>query len=91
MGPLGLGNATFDSDKVNLTIIVPALPFGFEIRVSTSGASQNGVMSGKISSCCEGSWACCGSGGGGGFISFFTWLLLVLLGVGYVICGGARG
>jgi hypothetical protein len=22
---------------------------------------------------------------------FFTWLLLVLLGVGYVICGGARG
>jgi hypothetical protein len=54
MGPLGLGNATFDSDMVNLTIIVPVLPFGFEIPVSTSGASQNGVMSGKISSCCEG-------------------------------------
>jgi hypothetical protein len=47
MGPLSLGNATFDSDMVNLTIIVPALPFGFEIRVSTSGASQNGVMSGE--------------------------------------------
>jgi hypothetical protein len=46
---------------------------------------------GKVSSCCEGSWACCGSGGGGGFGSFLIWLLLVLLDVGYVICGAARG
>jgi hypothetical protein len=33
MGPLGLGNGAFDNDMVNLTIIVPVLPFGFEIRV----------------------------------------------------------
>jgi hypothetical protein len=33
MRPLGLGNGTFDNDMVNLMIIVPALPFGFEIRV----------------------------------------------------------
>jgi hypothetical protein len=33
MGQLGLGNGAFDSNMVNLTIIAPALPFGFEIRV----------------------------------------------------------
>jgi hypothetical protein len=33
MGPLGLGNEAFDCNMVNLMIIVPALPFGFEIRV----------------------------------------------------------
>jgi hypothetical protein len=33
MGPPGLGNRTFDNDMVNLMIIVPALPFGFKIRV----------------------------------------------------------
>jgi hypothetical protein len=46
---------------------------------------------GKVSSYCKGSYACCGSGGGGGFGSFLTWLVLVFLGVGYVICSAAGG
>jgi hypothetical protein len=41
---------------------------------------------GKFSSCCGGFCACCGGGGSGEFFSALTWLALVLLGVGYVIC-----
>jgi hypothetical protein len=33
MGPFGLGNRAFDIDMVNLMIIVPVLPFSFEICV----------------------------------------------------------
>jgi hypothetical protein len=91
MRPLGLGNGAFDSDMVNLTIIVHALPFSFEIRVSTSSDSQNGAVSGEglellrrfLGLLREWRW--------GGFGSFLTWLLLVLLGVGYVICGVVGG
>jgi hypothetical protein len=42
---------------------------------------------GKFSGCCRGSWTSGGGGGGGGLVSVLTWLALVLLGVGYVICG----
>jgi hypothetical protein len=42
---------------------------------------------GKFSSCCRGSWTCGEGGGGGGLVLVLTWLPLVLLGVGYVICG----
>jgi hypothetical protein len=43
----------------------------------------------KFLGCCGGSWTCGrgGGGGGGGLVSVLTWLALVLLGVGYVICG----
>jgi hypothetical protein len=44
---------------------------------------------GKFSICCGSSWACCSGGGSSGFGSTLTWLALVLLGVGYVICGRA--
>jgi hypothetical protein len=43
----------------------------------------------KFSGCCGGSCACCEGGGSDGFCSAFTWFALVLLGVGYVICGRA--
>jgi hypothetical protein len=33
MGPFGLGNGTFDSDVVDLAIIIPALSLGFKICV----------------------------------------------------------
>jgi hypothetical protein len=44
---------------------------------------------GKFSGCCGGPCACCGGGGSGGFCSVLTWLELVPLGTGYVICGRA--
>jgi hypothetical protein len=31
--PFGLGNGSFDSDMVNLVIVIPALPFGLEVYV----------------------------------------------------------
>jgi hypothetical protein len=33
MRPFGLGNGTFDSDMVNLAIVIHALPFGFKVYV----------------------------------------------------------
>jgi hypothetical protein len=45
---------------------------------------------GKFSGCCGGSCTYCGGGGSGGFCSALTWLALVPLGVGYVICGRAE-
>jgi hypothetical protein len=42
---------------------------------------------GKFSGCYGGSCACCGAGGNGRFGSALTWLVLVLFGAGYVICG----
>jgi hypothetical protein len=33
MGPFSLGDGTFDSDMVNLVIIISALPFGFKVCV----------------------------------------------------------
>jgi hypothetical protein len=42
---------------------------------------------GKFSNCCRGSWTCGRGGGGGGLVSVLSWFLLVLPGVGYVICG----
>jgi hypothetical protein len=41
---------------------------------------------GKFSGCCRGSWTCGGGGGGSGLVSVLTWLALVLLGVGHMIC-----
>jgi hypothetical protein len=46
---------------------------------------------GKFSGCCGGSCGSCGVGGSGGFCSSLTWLALVLLGVGYAICGSGGG
>jgi hypothetical protein len=31
MGPFSLGDRTFDSDMVNLVVIISALPFGFKV------------------------------------------------------------
>jgi hypothetical protein len=31
--PFGLGDGTFDSDMINLVIIISVLPFGFEVCV----------------------------------------------------------
>jgi hypothetical protein len=31
--PFGLGDGSFDSDMVNLAIVIPALPFGLEVYV----------------------------------------------------------
>jgi hypothetical protein len=88
MRPLGLGNGAFDSDMVNLTIIVHALPFSFEIRVSTSSDSQNGAVSGEglellrrfLGLLREWRWG-------------WIWLIfyLVVIGVGYVICDVVGG
>jgi hypothetical protein len=33
VGPFGLGNRTFDNDMVNLAIVIPSLPFDFEVCV----------------------------------------------------------
>jgi hypothetical protein len=33
VGPFGLGDRTFDSEMVNLAIVIFALPFGFEVCV----------------------------------------------------------
>jgi hypothetical protein len=33
MGPFSLGGGTFDRDMVDLTIIISALPLGFEVCV----------------------------------------------------------
>jgi hypothetical protein len=33
MGPFRLGDGTFDSDMVDLVIIITTLPFGFEVCV----------------------------------------------------------
>jgi hypothetical protein len=33
MGPFGLGDGTFDSDMVDLAIIISMLPFGFKVCV----------------------------------------------------------
>jgi hypothetical protein len=33
MGPFSLGNGTFDNDMVDLAIVIPSLPFGFEVYV----------------------------------------------------------
>jgi hypothetical protein len=33
MGPFGMGNGIFDSDMIDLTIIISALPFSFEVYV----------------------------------------------------------
>jgi hypothetical protein len=33
VGPFGLGDRTFDSEMVNLAIVISALPFGFEVCV----------------------------------------------------------
>jgi hypothetical protein len=80
VGSFSLGDGTFDSNMVGLTIIISTLPLGFKI-VSIV------LWVGKFLGCCEGSCACCGGGGSGGFCSTLTWLALVPLGAGYVICG----
>jgi hypothetical protein len=33
VGPFSLGNGTFDNDMVDLVIVIPSLPFGFEVCV----------------------------------------------------------
>jgi hypothetical protein len=43
----------------------------------------------KFLVCCRGSRACCGGGGSGGFGLALSRLVLVLFGMGYVICGRA--
>jgi hypothetical protein len=48
MGPFSLGDWTFDSDVIYLTIIVSALPFGFNIYVGTSGDCEYSTMGGKV-------------------------------------------
>jgi hypothetical protein len=45
---------------------------------------------GKILVCCRDSYACYRGGGGGGFGSALSWLVLLLLDMGYVICGRAE-
>jgi hypothetical protein len=77
MGQLGLGNGAFDSDMVNLTIILPTLPLVLKSMFEPLVIVRIVPRVGKVSSCCEGSWACCRSGGGVGFGSFLTWSLLV--------------
>jgi hypothetical protein len=47
MGPFGLGDRTFDSDMIDLAIIISVLPFGFEVYVRTSGDCEYGSMGGK--------------------------------------------
>jgi hypothetical protein len=48
MGPFSLGEGTFDSDRVDLVIIISVLPFGFKVCVRTSSDCEYGTMGGKV-------------------------------------------
>jgi hypothetical protein len=41
MGPFGSGYGAFDSDMIDLSIIVSALPLGIKIGVGASGDCEN--------------------------------------------------
>jgi hypothetical protein len=48
VGPFSLGNRTFDSDMVDLVIVIPSPPFGFGVYVSTTGDCEYGAVGGKV-------------------------------------------
>jgi hypothetical protein len=47
VGPLGLGNRAFDSDVVNLLVIVSTLSLSIKISRGASGDCQDCAMSGE--------------------------------------------
>jgi hypothetical protein len=61
----GLGNGTFDSDMIDLCIIVSPLPLGVKIGVGASSNCEDCAMGGNVSDCGGDSWICGWSGGGG--------------------------
>jgi hypothetical protein len=47
VGPLGLGDGTFDNDMIDLSVVISSLPLVIEINVGTSGDCEDCAMSGK--------------------------------------------
>jgi hypothetical protein len=47
VGPFGLGNGTFDSDMIDLSVIVMVLSLGVEIGVGTSSNCKDCTVVGE--------------------------------------------
>jgi hypothetical protein len=47
MGPLGLGDETFDNNMIDLSIVISSLPLVIEISVGTSGDCKNCEVGGE--------------------------------------------
>jgi hypothetical protein len=47
VGPLGLGDGAFDSDVIDLFVIVSLLPLVIKISVGSFGNCENCVVGGK--------------------------------------------
>jgi hypothetical protein len=56
VGPFGLSNGTFDSDVIDLPVIIMMLSLGIKVGIGTSGNCEDCAMGGKVSACCGGSW-----------------------------------
>jgi hypothetical protein len=78
MGPLGLGNRAFDSYKIDLPVIVSAFSLGIKVIVGTSGNCEDCNMGGKGIRLL---WS----------LLDLRWRFWRWVGIGYVICGTARG
>jgi hypothetical protein len=46
--PFGFGNRTFNGYVIDLSILVPSLPFIVEVGVGTFGDSENCTIGGKV-------------------------------------------
>jgi hypothetical protein len=77
VGRFGLGNRTFDSYMIDLSIIVSLLPFGVKSVLEPLVIMRIVPWVGKVSVCYRGSRTC----GGGGLVSgLFCWLVLLDVG-----------
>jgi hypothetical protein len=47
MGPFGLGNGTFNSDVIDLSVVILVMSLGIEIGIGTSGDCEDCVVGGK--------------------------------------------
>jgi hypothetical protein len=48
VGPLGLGDGTFDSHVIDLSVVVSLLPLIVKVGIRSSSNGENGVMGGKV-------------------------------------------
>jgi hypothetical protein len=89
VGPLGLGNGVFDSDMVNLPIIVSTLSLHIKISIGVSGDCQDYAMGGEsvglLRRFLDLWWRL------GWWIGFGFDMGLELFDIGYLICGTGKG
>jgi hypothetical protein len=48
VGPFSTGDGTFDSDMVDLAIVISTLSFGFKVCILTSSDCEYGTMGRKV-------------------------------------------